>query len=176
VRQGNRNPVASPSDVFPTADGWMVIAAGNDRQFAQLCRAIEHEALASEPRFASNELRVNNREALTDVLSAALRMQPTNHWLDVLDRHQVPCARINSMAQVFQDPQVQHRQMTVDVAHGSGRRIPLLRSTLNMSDSPAPHRAPPQLGEHTSEVLEEWLAMSHADTAQLCAQGVVAAR
>lgn len=173
-RQGNGNPIAAPSEVFHTADGWMVIAAGNDRQFASLCAVLGCADLAREPRFATNAQRVAQRAALHDALEPALMLHPTAHWLGVLEAVQVPCASINTMDQVFADPQVQHRRMTVEVEHGSGRRIPILRSPLNMGDADPPYRAPPQLGQHTDEVLAQWLALAPDQIAALRGNGVVA--
>jgi glutaryl-CoA transferase len=173
-RQGNNNPIASPSGVFRTSDGWAVIAAGNDRQFAGLCNVLECPSLATDPRFNTNGQRVVQREALHAELEPRLARQTTAHWLALLEAANIPCARINTMDQVFEDPQVRHRKMTVEVAHGSGRTIPILRSTLNMSDSPVSYRAPPQLGQHTDEVLAQWLAMDAKQIEALHADGVAA--
>ncbi len=173
-RQGNSNPVASPSDVFATADGWMVVAAGNDRQFVSLCTALERPDLAHDPRFTSNALRIEARTTLNQAIGAALGQRSTAHWLRTLEVHQVPCAPIHDMDGVFNDPQVRHRALTVEVAHGSGHRIPLLRSPLNLSAFTPTYRAPPQLGEHTGEVLRDWLGAQSSDEDQLRARRAVA--
>jgi crotonobetainyl-CoA:carnitine CoA-transferase CaiB-like acyl-CoA transferase len=173
-RQGNGNPIASPSEVFPTLDGWVVIAAGNDRQFALLCEALALPALAQDPRYLTNLLRVANRAELRRTLIVVLQQQSTPHWLNVLQAIQVPASAINTMDQVFADPQVQHRQMTVDVEHGSGQRIPILRSPINLSEARTPYHAPPQLGQHTAEVLTQWLGMDTSAQAGLWERGVVA--
>jgi crotonobetainyl-CoA:carnitine CoA-transferase CaiB-like acyl-CoA transferase len=166
-RCGNGNPIASPSEVFETQDGWMVVAAGNDRQYANLCAALDLNERVQDPRFLTNALRVTHRAALRALITAQLVQQPTAHWLTVLSAAQVPATAINDMAQTFADPQVQHRQMTVEVAHGSGRNLPILRSAVNLSDAPVSYRAPPQLGQHTSEVLTQWLGLDAAAQADL---------
>lgn len=172
-RQGNNNPIAAPSGVFASADGWMVIAAGNDRQFAQLCAVIGRKELIGDSRFASNMLRVRHRDALAAIIEPLFAKQPTAHWLDALGQAQVPCTRINDMAQTFADPQVRHRNLVQEVSHGSGVRLPMLRSTLNMSAHEAPLRAPPQLGAHNDEVLSDWLALDDAARARIAATGAL---
>lgn len=161
-RQGNGNPIAAPSEVFATWDGWIVIAAGNDRQFALLCDALGLGFLSRRPEFVTNQLRVTNRRALREALAPELLQRPTAVWLELLHAVQVPATAINTMDQVFADPQVQHRKMTVEVEHGSGRSIPILRSAINLSGASTAYRAPPQLGQHTSEVLAEWLGREGA--------------
>lgn len=173
ARQGNNNPIAAPSGVFRTADGWLVVAAGNDRQFANLCNALDRPALATHPLFSTNGQRVFSRLALHAEIEPLFAAQTTAHWLQRLEAGQVPTTRINSMDQVFDDPQVRHRQMTVEVDHASGQRISILRSALNMSDSPVHYRAPPQLGQHTREVLTQWAAMTPTQIEALYTAGVV---
>lgn len=174
--QGNNNPIAAPSGLFRGADGWMVVAAGNDRQFASLCEVLGCPAVAQDPRFLSNGARVASRTQLHAIIEPLLAARPCAHWLPLLEAAQVPHARINDMQQVFDDPQVRHRRMTVEVEHGSGRRIPILRSTLNMSDSPVRYSAPPQLGEHTQQVLQEWLALTPQKVQDLRADGIIQTR
>lgn len=175
-RQGNNNPIAAPSGVFKTANGWLVVAAGNDRQFVHLCNALGRPELATHPLFATNGQRVISRVALHAEIEPLLAAHPTEHWLPLLEAAQVPTTRINTMDQVFDDPQVRLRKMTVEVDHASGQRIPILRSTLNMSDSPVDYRAPPQLGQHTREVLTQWAALDPAQVEALYTAGVVEGR
>ena len=156
TRQGNNNPIASPSGVFAVADGWMVVAAGNDRQFVALCELLGRPDLTQDARFASNGLRVKNRSALYELIEPLLLARSSAQWLEAMAEVQVPCAPINDMAQVFADPQVRHRQLLRSVEHGSGETICMVRSTLNMSAHEAPMNAPPQLGEHTDEILRDW--------------------
>lgn len=175
TRQGNNNPIASPSGVFQTADGWMVVAAGNDRQFVQLCGVLGATDLPSDTRFASNMMRVQNRQALHALIEPVLQSQTTDHWLPRLSDVQVPCTRINNMAQTFADPQVQHRNLVAEVQHGSGAPLKLLRSCLNMSAHRAPLRAPPQLGADNAAVLSEWLGLDTAAVQSLFAAGAMGA-
>ncbi|AMM24383.1 CaiB/BaiF CoA transferase family protein [Variovorax sp. PAMC 28711] len=176
TRQGNNNPIAAPSGVFKTANGWLVVAAGNDRQFVSLCNVLGCPALATLPLFATNGQRVVSRLALHAEIDPLLAAHTTEHWLPLLEAAHVPTTRINTMDQVFDDPQVLHRQMTVEVDHASGQRIPILRSALNMSDSPVHYRAPPQLGQHTHEVLTQWAALDEVRIDELHAAGVVEGR
>lgn len=157
ARLGNNNPIASPSGVFAASDGWMVVAAGNDRQFVALSELLGRPDLPKDARFATNGARVQNRMALHEQLEPLLLAQTSKHWLALMSEAQVPCAPINDMAHVFDDPQVRHRDMVRQVPHGSGQTISMVRSTLNMSAHEAPMNAPPQLGEHTDEVLRDWL-------------------
>ncbi|THU05039.1 CoA transferase [Lampropedia puyangensis] len=166
-RQGNNNPIAAPSGVYASADGWLVVAAGNDRQFEHLCSALQLGPLREQERFASNAARVANRQALHTVMEPVLRSRTSAQWLAQLEAAGVPCAAIHDMQAVFDDPQVQHRQMVVHSQRADGSTVPLLRSALNMQDHAVRYSAPPLLGEHTEEVLVQWLQMPSEAIAHL---------
>jgi len=175
-RQGNNNPIASPSGVFQSADGWLVIAAGNDRQFDGLCIALQAGPLREQAQFSSNPERVTNRGRLNDILEPIIRSKSTAHWLQSLQRAGVPCTSINDMREVFEDAQVKHRRMVVEVLQEGGKKVPILRSALNMSNYEVTYKAPPKLAEHTREVLREWANLDNTQIDALLRSGAASAR
>lgn len=173
-RLGNGHPNIVPYQDFPTADGRMIIAVGNDGQFARLAAELEQPQWCTDPRFASNAARVANREALAAAMSAVLMTRPTAAWIDRFERAQVPCGPINSLAAVFADPQVQARALQFELARGSGVRVPQVGSPLRLARTPVQyHSAPPALGTDTRAVLQEVLGLSAERIDALAAQGVI---
>jgi crotonobetainyl-CoA:carnitine CoA-transferase CaiB-like acyl-CoA transferase len=173
-RTGNAHPNLVPYQDFPTSDGYMVIAVGNDAQFARLCLAMGLTELAGDPSFASNKSRVANRRELIDKLSSVTVTHPTAHWVAALESVGVPAGPINSLDAVFDDPQVRARHMRVDLPHPVAGRVSLVANPLRLSETPVTYRsAPPPLGAQTREVLAERLAMSASDIAELRAKGVI---
>jgi crotonobetainyl-CoA:carnitine CoA-transferase CaiB-like acyl-CoA transferase len=173
ARIGNANPVAAPSNVYATADGHVILGAGNDRQFAALCAALGRADLAADPRFASNDLRVRHRAALDAEVAAALRTRPSAAWIAALEAAGVPCGPIQDMRGVADDPQVAHRGLIRRVEHGAGGAAPLLRSPLRLSGAEAPLDAPPRLGADTAAVLREALGLDEDRLEALAAAGVI---
>ncbi|MGE5141880.1 MAG: CaiB/BaiF CoA transferase family protein [Acidobacteriota bacterium] len=174
VRWGNAHANIAPYQVVPTADRPIVVAVGNDGQFAKLCDVLGATALANDERFRTNLVRVQHRDALDAELERLLRGRPAAWWLAALETAGVPAAPINDVAQVFDDPQVRHRGLRIDVARTGGERVPLVASPLRLSDGPArAPLAPPRLGEHTDEILRERLGMSAAEIAVLRKNNVV---
>jgi crotonobetainyl-CoA:carnitine CoA-transferase CaiB-like acyl-CoA transferase len=173
-RWGNAHANIAPYQVLSTADRPIVLAIGNDAQFRRFCDVANVPGLAQDPRFATNDARINHRDALTRELETVLRTRPAAAWLAALEPAQVPCAPINDLAQVFADPQVRHRGMRVDVAHPSGSSVPMVASPLRLSATPPAYdRAPPLLGQHTEEILRERLGMSDERITELRRNGVV---
>jgi crotonobetainyl-CoA:carnitine CoA-transferase CaiB-like acyl-CoA transferase len=173
-RTGNAHPNLVPYQDFPTSDGYMIIAVGNDAQFARLCLAMGLTDLAGDPSFASNKSRVVNRRELIDKLSAVTVTHPTAHWVAALESVGVPAGPINSLDAVFDDPQVRARNMRIDLPHPVAGRVSLVANPLRLSETPVTYRsAPPPLGAQTNEVLAERLAMSAADIAALRAKGII---
>jgi crotonobetainyl-CoA:carnitine CoA-transferase CaiB-like acyl-CoA transferase len=173
-RTGNAHPNLVPYQDFPTSDGYMVIAVGNDAQFARLCLAMGLTELAGDPSFASNKSRVANRRELIGKLSAVTVTHPTAHWIGALENVGVPAGPINSLEAVFDDPQVRARNMRIDLPHPVAGRVSLVANPLRLSETPVTYRsAPPTLGAQTREVLAERLAMSAADIAELRAKGII---
>lgn len=160
-RMGNGHPNTAPYQDFPTADGHMILAVGNDGQFARLCVAIGRPEWASDPRFAANAARLANRKELIDGLLAITVTRSTREWIGLLEQHGVPCGPINNVAEVFEDPQVQARGMRIAMTHPQAGEVPLVASPIRLSDTPVSYRhAPPQLGQHTDAVLAAYLGLS----------------
>ncbi len=163
LRQGNSHPSLAPYQDFETADGAMLLAIGNDGQFARFCSVAGHAEWASDERFTSNTARVTHRVALVELMQAATRRRSTADWIAALEDKAVPCGPINTMEQAFADAQVQHRGLkvtqstTVAVrAQTSVAAISSVASPLRlMSTPPVLRNPPPALGEHTLEVLSE---------------------
>ena len=165
-RGGNRHPNVQPQDVFACADGHLVLAVGNDGQFARLCRALDRGDWATDERFATNAARVRNTAVLTPLLEERLLDLPRDALMTALDAAGVPCAPINTVPQVFDDPQIRHREMLRHLPHPVAGTVPQVVSPLRFSEAPLCFdRAPPTLGQHTVEVLEA-LGLDAADLAE----------
>jgi crotonobetainyl-CoA:carnitine CoA-transferase CaiB-like acyl-CoA transferase len=155
-RGGNRHPNIQPQDVFAASDGQFVLAVGNDGQFAKLCEVIGDASLARAPRFATNAARVRANADLTALLSAAFASWKRDALVAALDAAGVPAAPINTIPQVFADPQLQHREMLQHLSHPLAGSVPQVISPIRLADAPLRFdRAPPLLGQHTREVLRE---------------------
>jgi crotonobetainyl-CoA:carnitine CoA-transferase CaiB-like acyl-CoA transferase len=155
-RGGNRHPNIQPQDVFVASDGHFVLAVGNDGQFARLCEVIGDASLAHAPRFATNAARVRANADLTALLSAAFAAWKRDALVAALDAAGVPAAPINTIPQVFADPQLQHRGMLRHLPHPLAGSVPQVVSPIKLADAPLHFdRAPPLLGQHTQEVLRE---------------------
>ncbi|MDE2417269.1 MAG: CoA transferase [Burkholderiales bacterium] len=179
-RQGNSHPSLAPYQDFPTQDGSMLLAIGNDGQFARFCEATGQAQWASDPRYASNTLRVKNRETLIPAMEAVTRTRSTAAWVALLEDKAVPCGPINHIGQAFDDAQVQARGLKLNQpltpagrAQTAIESIASVASPLRLMDTPPVLRnAPPLLGEHTDEVLAG-LGLDAAAIATLRAHGVV---
>ncbi len=172
-RFGNAHASIAPYQTFPTADGYVVLAVGNDNQFRKFCAAA-NVPLANDPRFSSNAARVANRIELADAITAVMTERATNYWLMLLEEAGVPCGPINTLPQVFTDPQLMARAAVETVARSSGQEMRLTASPIRMSATPpAPRRAPPALGEDTDATLRELLGVSEPEIASLRDTGVL---
>jgi crotonobetainyl-CoA:carnitine CoA-transferase CaiB-like acyl-CoA transferase len=155
-RMGNAHPNIVPYQDFPTADGDMILAIGNDGQFARFCSIAGRAEWATDERFASNAARVKHRTELIPLLRQATVMKTTAEWNAALDGAAVPCGPINDLAAVFADPQVQHRGMRLDLPHAAGGQAPQVANPIHLSVTPVAYRrAPPLLGQDTEAILLE---------------------
>ncbi|MCX7165767.1 MAG: CaiB/BaiF CoA-transferase family protein [Rhodocyclales bacterium] len=172
-RMGNGHPNIVPYQDFPTADGDMILAIGNDRQFARFCAIADHADWSDDKRFATNAARVKHRSELLPLLRQATVMKTTAEWIALLENAAVPCGPINDLAGVFADPQIVHRGLLVEMPHAAGGSAPQVGNPIRFSATPIGYRrAPPLLGQHTDAVLRE-LGRSTEDIAALRAAGVV---
>lgn len=172
-RLGNGHPNIVPYQDFPTADGEMILAIGNDAQFKKFCAVAGHAELADDARFATNANRVKHRKELIPLLRRITVMQSTNEWITLLESHAVPCGPINDLAAVFADPHVIARGLKLDLPHVLGS-APSVASPLRLSDTPVNyHHGPPVLGEHTEAVLRDALGLTVAEIAALKSARVI---
>lgn len=152
----------------------MIIAVGNDTQFAKLSATLGRPEWANDERFATNPERVKHRDKLIAQLRSLTLSRTTADWVTALEEAGVPCGPINRIDQVFADPHVQSRGMRVEMDHPLAGRIPLVANPIRMSETPIEYRRPPPtLGEHTDAVLSEWLELSPKAIASLRAKKVV---
>jgi crotonobetainyl-CoA:carnitine CoA-transferase CaiB-like acyl-CoA transferase len=172
-RWGNAHPNIVPYQAFETGDGQIVLAVGNDGQFASLCRVLGKD-WSADARFASNPARVKHRELLLPLITESLKKWRGPELAQALEAVGVPCGPINNLAQVFADPQVQAREMRVDVPHPSAGSVPQVRHPVRFSgDATATMQAPPTLGQHTDQVLQQMLGLQADEIAALRQQGLV---
>jgi crotonobetainyl-CoA:carnitine CoA-transferase CaiB-like acyl-CoA transferase len=172
-RMGNAHPSIVPYQAFATADGRVALAVGNDAQFARFCDVAGRPDLAGDERFATNAARVVNRDALVETLAGLLAARSTADWVASLEAAGVPCGPINDVAQVFDDPQVRHRGLRVEVPHPRLGVVPLVASPMRLSETPVAYGPPPALGEHTREVLRQTLGMAEGEIDALRERGVI---
>ena len=170
VRLGNAHATVVPYQVFRTSDSHIVLAIGNDGQFRKFCDFAGAPALAADPRFATNPARIRHRAELIPELSVIIARETSAYWIRELERIGVPCGPINDLAQVFADPQVCARGMTIELPHpaAGGKPTPLIANPIKLSQTPISYdRAPPTLGQHTDEVLRELLGLSAEEIGRL---------
>ncbi len=163
TRMGNSHPTIVPYQTFPTADGDMILAIGNDGQFARFCGVAGHPEWAEDPRFATNPQRVAHRSVLIPLMRQTTVMRSTAEWIAALEGAAVPCGPVNRVHEVFADPHVQARGLRIEMPHADAGRVALVASPLRLSGSPVQYRhAPPKLDEHRDAVLVDWLGPDHS--------------
>ena len=156
-RAGNAHQNIVPYQVFEVADGHLILAIGNDRQYAKFCEVAGRPDLGVDPRFVRNAGRVRDRATLVPLLAAEMKRRSRADWLAALEAVKVPCGPINNLAEVFADPQVQARAMTVEMPHPRAGAVRVIASPIKLSATPVRYRrAPPLLGADTDEVLREF--------------------
>ena len=173
-RMGNAHQAIVPYHVFAASDEFLIVAVGNDGQFARFCDVIGEPAWAADERFARNPGRVRHRDTLVEMIAARMKARPAREWLAALEAAGVPCGPINDLAQVFADPQVRHRRMEVRAPHARAGEVRMVANPVKFSATPVAHdRPPPLLGEHTDEVLGRVLSLDAARIAALRRKGIV---
>lgn len=169
-RLGNQHPNISPYQEFPTQDGYIILAIGNDPTFARFCNAFGCAHLLEDERFQTNAKRVQNRDLVTQTLTPVMKTRTTAEWVTALEAQKIGCGPINTLEQVFADPHVQARGMVMTLPHASGAEIEVVANPVKLSATPADYPLPPPvLGQHNDQVLKGLLGLSDAEVA--AAQG-----
>jgi crotonobetainyl-CoA:carnitine CoA-transferase CaiB-like acyl-CoA transferase len=172
-RYGNAHPNVVPYQVFPCADGHIILAVGNDSQFASFCKVAGRPELAADARFRQMSGRIVNRDALIPLIADIMRARGMHEWIAALEAANVPCGPINNMQQVFEDPQVQHRGLKVEIPTPAGVPCPTVASPMRFSATPVEYAVPPPtLGQHTQEILQGLLGMDTKAVDALAAKGI----
>jgi len=172
-RMGNAHQAIVPYHVFRASDDFVIVAVGNDGQFARFCEVIGEPGWPKDERFATNPARVGHRDLLVGLITERMSAKPASEWLAALEAAEVPCGPIKDLGQVFTDPQVRHRHMQVEVPHPAGS-VRMVANPMKLSRTPIAHdRPPPVLGEHTDAVLRRVLSLDDARLAELHQGGVL---
>ncbi len=175
VRSGLSSQLTAPYGDFDCADGKILIAVANNKQFAALCQVVGQPAWADDARFNTTPQRVVHRAELAALLADILKARPIAHWMPLLRAAVVPAGPIHDFRQVFDDPQIQHRALVKTIAHPLSGTLPVVGNPLNFSDTPIQYgKPPPLLGQHTAEVLQELLGLDEAELARLTQNKVIA--
>jgi len=173
-RWGNAHANIVPYQTFACSDGHIIVATGNDGQYQKFVEAGGRPALAHDARFATNPLRVQNRDVLVPLLADMVKERPRDEWIALLEACGVPCGPINDVGEVFANAQVQARAMAIDLPHPEAGQVTLVRNPIRMSSTQATSAmAPPLLGQHTDAVLREVLGRSEEQIAALRDRGVL---
>lgn len=173
-RMGTAHPNLVPYQTFETRDGDLMLTVGNDRQFASCCNALDLQELANDPRFITMSLRILNREALIPQMQSRLRERDTSDWLRVLLLNGVPAGPVNDIAEVLTNEYAVERRLVRSILNSDDIPVPTVSNPVEFSDTPVRYeRSPPALGEHTDEVLQEWLGYSDAKIRSLRQDGVI---
>jgi crotonobetainyl-CoA:carnitine CoA-transferase CaiB-like acyl-CoA transferase len=174
TRLGNAHPNIVPYQTFQTKDGYIIMAVGTDRQFKEFCAIIGVPDLADDQRFRTNRGRVENRESLIPLLVEPMKARSTAEWIKAFEAVAVPCGPINSIDQVFADPQVKARELQIELARADGTKTPGVANPIRLSKTPIEYdKAPPALGEGTQRVLSDVLGLSASDIDRLRASGAI---
>lgn len=173
-RTGLWHPALAPYQPVETADDALVLAVGNDTQFKDLCRVLADEAMAADERFATNPARNANRAAMIERIEKTTRTMPCAHWVGLCEQNNVPAAPINTIDKAFEDEQVKARGVALELEHGTGAKVPGMKTPLNFTATPTTYKkAPPMLGEDTKAVLSHVLGKSDEEIGRLKEGGVL---
>ena len=173
-RMGNAHMNIVPYHVFKAADDFLIVAVGNDGQFAKFCEIVGAREWPADPRFATNPQRVRHRDLLVGLITEKLAAKTAREWLALLEPSGVPCGPINDLDQVFADPQVRHRGLEVRAPHPAAGEVTMVANPIRFSQTPISHEhAPPTLGQHTTEVLQGLLGLAPGRIEQLKKEKVI---
>jgi formyl-CoA transferase len=173
-RWGNASPIIVPYQTFPTSDGWIIVAVGNDGQFRHFVTAGGEAHLAENPLYINNPIRVENRKSLIPLLEVMTRRKTKAEWSSLLEAANVPCGPINNFEEVFDNEQVKARGVQIQVPHPTAGSMKLVASPMRLSETPVEVRmAPPTLGQHTDEILQERLNLDPTAIAALQEKGII---
>jgi len=160
--------------VFATADGHLILAVGNDSQFASFCKVAGRPELADDTRFRTMSDRIQNRGELTQHIREIMERRASKDWIERLEAANVPCGPINTYKEVFEDPQVRHRGLKIEMPHPAGVPCPTVANPMRFSETPVEYAVPPPLlGEHTREVLSSLLGLGDGELDRLAAQKII---
>jgi len=174
ARYGNAHANLVPYEVFPTADGHIILAAGNDGQWESFCKAAGKPELAADARFRTNPDRIRNRKELIPLIRDIMKERERKDWIERLDAAGVPCGPINDYREVFDDPQVRHRGLKIEIPHPLGGNLPGIASPMRFSETPVQYDLPPPLlGQHTREVLGGLLGIPDDELDRLAAAKII---
>jgi crotonobetainyl-CoA:carnitine CoA-transferase CaiB-like acyl-CoA transferase len=173
-RMGNVHTNIVPYQVFRCKEGDIIMAVGNDTQFADMCKAIGHPELAEDDRFKRNFDRVKNRLTLEKLLEEPLMKRPMLEWVEIFEAHNVPSGPIYTLDQVFEDVQVKHRRMKTTLSHAAGVDVPSVDSPIRLSDTPVDlKRSAPVLGDANEQVLKHELGLTDEQIQGLKEKGII---
>ena len=173
-RLGNAHPNIVPYQSFKARDMHFVLAVGNDKQWEILCKSINKPEWIDDKKYSTNAVRVNNRKVLIDHLSKLFATQNAMYWLDIFDEVGLPSGPINELDKVFENEQIKSRDMRIELPHSIDNKVTLLNSPIKIPTSPTkPHKAPPTLGEHTEEILQEKIGVDKNTVAKLRNEGIL---
>ena len=173
-RLGNAHPNIVPYQVVQTSDGFIIIAVGNDTQFSRFCELLNLAEISTDEKFSTNKARVTNRSELVGLMQPVIQNYTSEYWLTELEKAKIPCGAINDIEQVFEHPQVIHRQLNISLPHDEAKQVDLVANPINFSKTKINyHKPPPMLGQHSAEILKEWLELDASVLEELVQSGVV---
>ena len=171
---GNRHPSVTPFEALQTKDGYVIIAVGNDKQWGKLCHLVNRTELIGDARFATNDVRTKNQKILKEILDEIFLHKTVAEWIKSLENEGIPCGPINNIESVLADPQVQAREMVVEIVHPLAGPIKLAGVPIKLSATPGKVDQPaPLLGQHTEEILQELLGLNNRQVADLRVQKII---
>jgi crotonobetainyl-CoA:carnitine CoA-transferase CaiB-like acyl-CoA transferase len=174
TRMGNQHPTITPYETYRCQDAYINLACGNDAMWQRFCKAIEQASWADDPRFRTNADRVQHRRQLSALLEPVLLQKTAQEWIDILRQVGIPCGRIQSVSEVCESPQVQAREMVVSIEHPKAGSIRVTGVPIKLSETPGMVTTPPPLlGEHTTQILGDWLHMTPEEVEGLRQDGAV---